>query len=374
MEKLFRDREKSSYRIEGLDVLRFAAAFSVMLYHYFFIGPLQGAWPMSQFIAVMHFGDFGVDVFFIISGLVISISAEGRNVLEFIKSRFIRIFPAFIICSIFTAITSSLLPGVRSVDIFYKWIASFTFYPDLFGSSFLAGVYWTLQIEVKFYIFVALFIAVGLWGKQSFYSLIIPLWLLVSMLNEFYINNHILNQILLTEFAGHFVAGILLYRLKKECKDPFMPLGFLLSFILVWKHCTGIESWLGGTFNQAISEVGTLFTALTCILIVYYASGIKVVPLSSKLVSILGAMSYILYLIHADFGFFLRAIVDRWAFKKFPFLIDYISNKLVVSSALILSLIITGLIVIYLEPPLSKLFKSVLKSKRIEINHKETGL
>ncbi|WP_179037316.1 acyltransferase family protein [Paenibacillus sp. URB8-2] len=120
-------------RIEGLDLLRFAAAFSVLLYHYFFIGPLQGYWPQNQFLSIAHLGDFGVDVFFIISGFVISVSAEGRTFKHLVKSRFLRIIPALFVCSLITACTFSLLPGVSVRDTFTRWVTSLVLFPEVFG-------------------------------------------------------------------------------------------------------------------------------------------------------------------------------------------------------------------------------------------------
>ncbi|MBW7452716.1 acyltransferase family protein [Paenibacillus sepulcri] len=349
-------------RIEGLDLLRFGAAFSVLFYHYFFIGPLQGFWPINQFFSLFHFGDFGVDVFFIISGLVISISAEGRRVYQFAVARFIRIMPAFVACSIITAISSSLLPGVAASEIFIRWLASLTFYPQLFGLESISGVYWTLQIELKFYVIVALFLAFRVWSTYKF-SVIIPVWLIISLINVFYLHNLFLKDFLITEYTGHFVAGMLLYQIRRGEQNSFTPLGFLLSGILIWNHCVGFESWIGGTFKYSFSDIGTFLIAPICIALVYYVSGIKTVPINSKLLALLGGMSYTLYLLHADFGFFIRAMTDRWLFAKFPGATSIINNQLVVLIAIFSSLILAAVVVIYIEPPLRRALKRVFTPK-----------
>lgn len=347
-----------SNRIEGLDLLRFGAAFIVLLYHYFFIGPLQGYWPHSQFYGITHFGDFGVDIFFVISGLVISLSAEGRTFKQFAKSRFTRIIPAFFVCSIITAASSSLLPGTSVQNIVERWLISFTFFPQLAGSEFLSGVYWTLQIEIKFYIIVSILILLGVWEKYKFHLL--PLWLLLALINSFYLHNHILDQIFITEYAGHFAAGILLYQMKKEETTSFTPLGLVLSGILIWKHIAGFESWINGSFHQSYSEFGTFLIAPIIIFLVYWVAGIKIVPIPKKLLSTLGAMSYTLYLMHADFGFFLRAFSDRWMFAKFPDARYILTDEIIVSMAIVSSLTLAAFVSIYCEPPLKRFLWKIL--------------
>lgn len=55
--------ERSEKRIWGLDVLRFCAAFGIMLYHYFFIGVIQGFYSKDVFFPTAFWGQFGVDIF-----------------------------------------------------------------------------------------------------------------------------------------------------------------------------------------------------------------------------------------------------------------------------------------------------------------------
>jgi peptidoglycan/LPS O-acetylase OafA/YrhL len=360
-------------RIEGLDLLRFGAAFCVLLYHYFFIGPLQGYWPNTQFVNLFHFGDFGVDVFFVISGLVISLSADGRTCGNFIKARFIRIMPAYFVCSLFTAITSSLLPGVSPSNIFTRWVATLTFYPQLFKQELVSGVYWTLQLEIKFYIIVAILLLANLWRKYAL-LIFVPLWLLISLVNVFYLNNSVLGQLLSTEYAGHFAAGMLLYQMRKGEQNSFTPLGFLLSGILMWKHCVGFESWIGGSFNYSYTEIGTFLIAPVCIALVYYVSRVNTVPIPSKILTVLGGMSYTLYLIHADFGFFLRAMSDRMVFIKYPAMAEILTNKVIVSMAIFSSLVISMLVVIYCEPLIKALLKKILNRKQSSPLAAQTGV
>src|SRR5438445_3272534 len=92
-------------RYPELDLLRFLAAFWVMLFHYTFRGPRDAGLPAS-FPFLDHFtryGYLGVHVFFILSGFVILLTAYEKNALGFALARFIRLYPAYWICVTLTA-------------------------------------------------------------------------------------------------------------------------------------------------------------------------------------------------------------------------------------------------------------------------------
>ncbi|HEY8505877.1 MAG TPA: acyltransferase family protein, partial [Gemmataceae bacterium] len=87
-------------RLSELDLLRFVAALAVVLYHFTGFGG-AGAWPdpareiFPGVAAVTRFGYLGVDLFYVISGFVILMSAWGRSPGEFGISRLVRLMPAY---------------------------------------------------------------------------------------------------------------------------------------------------------------------------------------------------------------------------------------------------------------------------------------
>jgi len=108
----------------------------------------------------LDLGSFGVGIFFVISGFVISISLAKTSVGEFAVSRFFRLWPTYLTCvaimllSIYAmgwyfgralpfdafAVLVHLLPGLN----------------EIFGVLSLDGISWSLAVELKFYIFAAL--------------------------------------------------------------------------------------------------------------------------------------------------------------------------------------------------------------------------
>lgn len=84
-------------RFEYLDLLRLVCASAVVLLHYGVMAPYTGVLPARYYFApnVLVYGQFGVHIFFIISGFVITLSARGRTAGAFLWARFLRLYPAY---------------------------------------------------------------------------------------------------------------------------------------------------------------------------------------------------------------------------------------------------------------------------------------
>ena len=86
-------------RLAALDGLRLVAAFAVLAYHYSGIyTPHWGAAPHVEFPTLnelSRYGFLGVELFFMISGFVILMTAYGRTIESFTASRVARLFPAY---------------------------------------------------------------------------------------------------------------------------------------------------------------------------------------------------------------------------------------------------------------------------------------
>jgi peptidoglycan/LPS O-acetylase OafA/YrhL len=107
------------------------------------------------------FGWVGVQVFFVISGVVIANSAANATPSSFVWGRFLRLYPAAWIA----AIVNLGFLFVAPFDVYHSLGISVSrsfesaFYSvTLAGGSFLASAYWTLPVELAFYglIFVCL--------------------------------------------------------------------------------------------------------------------------------------------------------------------------------------------------------------------------
>jgi peptidoglycan/LPS O-acetylase OafA/YrhL len=150
-------------RNQVIDIYRGALIFSVLVFHFFvFWAPPFVATNTygynSAYPAVLGIGRFGVHVFFVISGLVISMTVlRSKGGLDFAWRRFSRLFPAMVVCCTMTYIFTKLLPVPGFNFSLRDYFASFTLMPERLSASFVDGSYWSLGVEVRFYIWVVIF-------------------------------------------------------------------------------------------------------------------------------------------------------------------------------------------------------------------------
>jgi peptidoglycan/LPS O-acetylase OafA/YrhL len=146
--------------VPGLDLLRFFAACIVMVFHLAF---WSWAFPAGQVAIASHgvadfqdwtafapFGWAGVQIFFVISGFVIVVSAERSSAYKFFVSRFTRLVPAVWICATVALLAWLLIDtGPRPLSLLAMYIRSVAFFPK---GAWIDSVYWTLGIEICFYL------------------------------------------------------------------------------------------------------------------------------------------------------------------------------------------------------------------------------
>lgn len=153
-------------RFANIDGLRAVAALCVMVEHMF--GDLlrqtaPGAGPMramgtalSQSVSL---GRYGVAIFFLISGFVVPFSIRGeRPLAHFAISRLFRLYPALwfaLAVLAATAWVSGEPPATATV------LANMTMAPTILGQPWLSPIYWTLFVELVFYLLVALLFSAG---------------------------------------------------------------------------------------------------------------------------------------------------------------------------------------------------------------------
>lgn len=116
-------------------------------------------WRVGNEADVMPFGWVGVQVFFVISGVVIAISATSSTPYRFVRSRFLRLYPAAWICAAISFAILSLVPWsayqAQGIGVIPQ-PGALAGAIMLVGQTALATAYWTLPIEIAFYVVVLL--------------------------------------------------------------------------------------------------------------------------------------------------------------------------------------------------------------------------
>lgn len=283
----------SNSRIAILDLLRFIAAFFVLLYHYHF--HLLKAAGDNTF-AIFKFGYLGVNFFFMLSGFVIMASARNRSAINFGLLRALRLFPAFMSCLLITLVALYLFGN--GLPSFLAIVLNALIINDYFGVPNIDGVYWTLQAELKFYGCVFLLI---LFGVLSHYRIWLSVWLSFAIIFHFYNQPFFLGWLISPAYSFFFIGGVASFYIFNNSKDRFawiiFGMAMIFSLIKSWNQIEG--------FCKDVSESDRVIAAI--ITLFFYLFFVYLPKLNKKLkpsrgVFILGGMSYPLYLIHSRAG------------------------------------------------------------------------
>ena len=295
----------SGKRIVRLDGLRFAAALCVVFFHFAFRGAAAGAMPAldlpSWLVSTSQYGYLGVSLFFMISGFVIAYSAEGRAPLAFAAARFARLYPSHLAAVTLTFIVTMAFGAPAFTASFPQYLANLTMFAPLFGQGFMDGAYWSIVLEVIFYGWVFVFLALGLFEKSG--ERIVLCWLLISLVNELFLGSKPLRFLFLTEYSGFFAAGVLIYRLRAG-KGGFASIPLLaLSFATAVQTSLAGVKVIAAEYNAEYSS--TLTAAAVCAMFALFTAASSAAPtrLPVRLLSAAGAVTYPLYLLHQHIGY-----------------------------------------------------------------------
>ncbi len=158
----------SETRFSFADAIRGIAAMWVVVFHLWAGGHINGLLshvPDAVSSGVFHLGHLGVAVFFVLSGFVMGLNVRSRRADanfagRFVARRFARLTPpyyfAIAFCIGYVLLRNLVsddppdLPGAGSLAAHLLYLQGLLHYPDI------SSVFWTLCIEVQFYIFFAL--------------------------------------------------------------------------------------------------------------------------------------------------------------------------------------------------------------------------
>jgi peptidoglycan/LPS O-acetylase OafA/YrhL len=299
----------SPSRLLFLDGLRFAAAAAVAFYH-FTATPTAGSYwhadPPVEFAAinpVTRYGWLAVELFFVISGFVILMSARGRTAAQFVGSRVGRLFPAYWAAVGATALLQVLWSGGRHPSA-RDTLLNLTMAPDLFGAQPVQVVFWTLLVELKFYVLVGAIVALG--GVTPRRALALALgWPIAGRLAEL-LGWSTAADVLVAHYAPYFGVGIVLYLLRSDGVTAVRLVALAATLGMgVQQVASSAEhaSRLQGVPVHTGVAVAVVVAAAAA---VWFGSGpharVRSGPLATALAGA-GALTYPLYLVHSQFGY-----------------------------------------------------------------------
>jgi peptidoglycan/LPS O-acetylase OafA/YrhL len=162
---IVKDAELAASRVRFIDGLRAIAALSVLVFHLVaYFGREYGSsagvpFLKAYFLNGVDFGMFGVALFFFVSGYVIPYSLFNGGLKKFTISRLSRLYPPFWAAVVLVMVVESIFHGAHYTVS--DTLANLTMMPKLLGVEYYSGVFWSLQIEVYFYVICAVLCCFG---------------------------------------------------------------------------------------------------------------------------------------------------------------------------------------------------------------------
>ena len=313
-----------NHRIGILDGFRAIAIMLVICFHYFSRWTpelnTKNFYPygdtLAHFIIFSH-GYLGVQLFFMISGFVISLTLlQSKDWTDFAWKRFSRLFPSMLLCSILIYVLIDLLPLHEFPKLARNFLPSLTFtdpviWSRFFGEKFsgMDGAYWSLFIEVKFYFWICvLFFLSG--GPLRFLPNLIIGFSIIETLNVFGLVLNFphlvsyLDFIFISQYLTWFMAGIGFYFLYIEGKKLF-------AYWLIVE--SGVILLLDYFLQSHGDPIELVFATIFYLLFMIFIFRPKWIALFAwKPLTLIGSASYSLYLLHQDLGVTLIATLGRY--------------------------------------------------------------
>ncbi|MFF2626358.1 acyltransferase family protein [Kitasatospora griseola] len=345
-------------RLYLLDLLRLLAALGVVLWHY---AGYQG-WPKdvwggrpADVIPVLHdigkYSWIGVELFFLISGFVICMSCWGKTTGAFFRSRVVRLFPAYWFGVL---LTGALLLYARPN---WMWNGKLFRYSDVLTNLTMVQkgegvwdvdpVYWTLWIELRFYVLFGLVVAFGLTYKRV--VAFCAMWTFASVLTTAS-GLPFLDLIFFPDYSSFFIAGIAMYLMYRYGQDLLLwgIVGFswLLAQHKLHKIMSDYQAFSGDTLSYT-----KLLILMTLAFVVVAGTALGWFRwVKWPWLTVFGAMTYPLYLLHQVLGWWFLVHLQG---KVGP----YAEAGIVIGGMLVASWLVNR----YIEKPGSKLLNRSLE-------------
>jgi len=275
-----------------------------MLFHYTFRGFAADNYSILSFPSageVFKYGYVGIDLFLMISGYVMFISAPSKGLKDFIVSRVSRLYPVFWIAVSLTAVTTLLLGAERFHVTLIQYIANLTMLNQLVGINSIDGAWWFMLVVLTFNLIIAVLILFKLVKYQEYFA---GIWLMVAFpLNFFHLP--VIGSLIMPAYAPFFIAGIIFQSAKTKGWNLFKYIVITLSlFYSLYLGYLSRNSWQA--YYHHPFSIFIISALIILFYLAFYVVTIRKRPIKlPKIFVLFGAAAYPLYLIHQNIGYML---------------------------------------------------------------------
>lgn len=322
-------------KIESIQILRFFAAFSVMLVH----------------IPLFEFGIWGVDIFFVISGFIMMYVTENNENNFFIK-RVIRIVPLYWILTLGVFTIALLKPQFlnNTTANFEHLIKSLLFIPfdkNGIGHYPILFLGWTLNFEVIFYLLFG--VSLFFFKKYKFIvctSLIILFYFFCTIFSK----KHFVLQAYSNPMFFEFIFGMIAFivwkkykeKIKKSLLNNFIFIFLILSTAVFFYYLNSL------TYPDAYPTF-LAYGIPSFFLILYFVIFLNKIKFP-KIFTLLGDASYCIYLINP---YIINLFYQFVNLNNYNIPIQFILNILLCFIVFMISIFVYKII----ELPINKKFR-----------------
>ena len=308
--------------IPVVDGLRFVAISSVFLLHLlqYFVAkspaPFVDTWTGGWLAATLNRGWFRVDLFFVISGFVISLpfashqleSAPPVRLRNYYLRRLTRLEPPFIICVTICFALFVAAKGLSFRELLPHYLATATYSHNIVYRSFspINPVTWSLEVEIQFYLIAPLIARIFSVNRRARRALLITLIAGASLLQPAL---RAIDTINVLQFMQFFLTGFLLADIYVSDWKRAPTTGYLmdaagLAALAAVYWATGNHDYV--SYRPAWIAVSCLGLFVGCC--AAFRGRITSRILSNPWIVVTGGMCYTIYLYHCQiFSLFGRA-------------------------------------------------------------------
>jgi peptidoglycan/LPS O-acetylase OafA/YrhL len=313
----FRRVTSTGNYIPEIDGLRFLAVSWIFVYH--LNDYLINFFPVNDIIffqKILQNGHLGVELFFVISGFVLSLPfaryylRQGKKVYlkQYFIRRLTRLEPPYFLIMIFLFFFKIITHVHTANELTPHLMASLFYAHNIIYSGTLPvinSVAWSLEIEIQFYIMMPLLAHVFTLQRNIRRVLLLSIMVMMPVVQYLFKSD----TLFFYQFIQYFIAGFLLADIyvSYDRQYFFKPKQSLLNNVFIVLGAFAFASILI-IHSTRTDLVYTIFIPLVILL---FYSIVLFIPFwknlfSIKWISIIGGMCYTIYLIHlpvmATFG------------------------------------------------------------------------
>lgn len=310
----------------------------------------------------LNLGAYGVAIFFLISGFVISLSLEHKSVKDFVVKRLFRIWPTYVVGFSLTFLMIWFYTRAFNIEFPYNvkdYLIQISLLRDWFWKPSIDGVSWTLEVELKFYLVMCIIF----YFRKAQNKHVVGMTCLILFLCNFF-TNFLMDDLL--------TCHLILYRILNTIQFSNINILFMLLGVCVYNRYQ--KYWTSEEFIEMLVKIylllifsvvfsvhkstlqlytsSYLFSLLTFLVGYIFRDRWK----AFKFLNFFGEISYPFYIVHGLNGYIIQNFLLQYHVK--PYICFFIALTWAIIVAYVLHISIEKCSLLWFEKIKLKYFLS----------------